>query len=214
MKTLSVFISLLLLATGFSPADDTMTRVVFRQEAPDVTPDSFAAKPKTLYLWGTDRGRVEEAPDPEHQLHGLIIANGKDGWMINLYTNTATHFIDPGPTYHFYAPIVPQEKSGGRQPVKDFQIGHELEFMKSHHSGGKISLQVGGPSFLSYSCEQEGYTLQLRADPVTGLPTESAVLKDGKPIVRLIYSEYKTSLPGAPSLFQPPPGVKISEAKP
>jgi hypothetical protein len=45
----------------------------------------------------------------------------------------------------------------------------------------------------------------------TGTPAASEVWKDGKFVLRLIYDEYKTSLPATPSLLQPPADVKISE---
>jgi hypothetical protein len=212
MKFAALFILILAFSPGCALADETMTKVVFRQEAPDLALDSYAAKPKTLYEWGKTKGRVEETPDAANQLTGLIIANGKDGWMINLWNHTGRHFIDPGPTYNFYVPIVPQEKPDVPSPVHDFQIGHEPAFMKDRKvSPTKVT--KGGRSLLLYECTQDDYILQLYVDSTSGVPTESDVLKRGRFILRLIYSDYETGLPADPSIFQAPPHVKISESK-
>jgi hypothetical protein len=194
-------------------AGEIMSKIIFRQEGPDVSPGSFAAKPKTLYLYGKEAGRVEEAPDPGRELTGVMIANGKDAWMINLWNNTGRNFIDSGPTHNFYAPIVPATKPNSPPPVRDFQIGHEISFMKNHHIHAQKVTRDGSSSDF-YEAKVEGYTLQVYLDNNTrSVPTESDVLKDGKLIVRLIYEEYDPSIPLDPALFQPPAGVTISEAK-
>jgi hypothetical protein len=207
VKTFFVAWILFSLVYGFGRADETMLKVVFRQQAPDVPVDSFAAKPKTLYQWGKTKGRIEETPDPAQRLTGLIIANGRDGWIINLWNHTGRHFIDHGPTHNFYAPIVPNQQPNMPPPVRDFRIGNELAFMKSHPG----SLKGDGLNDQKmYECTQQGYMLRLYVYP-TGTPAASEVWKDGKFVLRLIYDEYKTSLPADPSLFQPPTDVRISE---
>ena len=53
----------------------------------------------------------------------------------------------------------------------------------------------------------------LLLDPETGKPVELEVTKDGKPDFSIRYLSYETDLPFDPSLFEPPPGLKITESK-
>jgi len=214
MKRAFLSVVAALLAGGVARADaNTMSRIVFHQAGPDIDPASFAARPKTIYQWGAEKGRVEEATDPEHQLTGLLIVDGADAWMLNLYAQTGNHVIDPGPTHNFYVPIVPPTGAHAKPPVSDFLIGHELEFMQ-HHQAQPVATQRDDKAAQFYQCEAEGYTLQLYVDATTRLPVESDVLKDGKVITRLIYDDYEPALPADPSLFRPPAGLLISDGPP
>ena len=70
-----------------------MTRVEVTFHSPDVPDGSFAAKPKVFYRAGERYCRIEEASDPEHRLHNLMIINEPDYWMVNLLAKTAQHAI-------------------------------------------------------------------------------------------------------------------------
>ena len=85
---------------------EKMVKVVFREVTPGIDRGSFAAKPKTLYRLGSKYGRTEEALDSALKIHGLIIVDEPDVWMINLVTRTGQHIVDTGEPYHFHAPIV------------------------------------------------------------------------------------------------------------
>src|SRR5271154_3426713 len=74
--------------------NETMTKMVVRTSAPDVPPDSFAAKPKTIWRVGRKYGRIEEVPDPILGIHGLLICNEPDAWMINLVDKSGKHIVD------------------------------------------------------------------------------------------------------------------------
>jgi len=198
---------------GSGMATESMTKVVFRQEGPDVAPGSFGAKPKTLYRWKSTMGRVEQALDADHHLQELFIANGKDGWLINLADKTGTHLVDPSTDNDFYVPIVPAGKPNENPPIRDFQIGRELDFMASQKVASKPVVK-DGKTLILYECVKEGYTLDFYVSTSSGSPTESDVSKDGKLLLRLVYLEYSSALDPNPSLFQPPTDVKISEAGP
>lgn len=83
-----------------------MTKVVVRLESSDVPKGSFAAQPKTMYRAGTRYCRIEELPDTEHGIHGLVVINEPDAWMINLLTKTAQYEADPGPTFICRLPVL------------------------------------------------------------------------------------------------------------
>jgi hypothetical protein len=74
----------ILLCSTADAAEPRMTKIVTRAISPDIKPGSFAAKPKTMYLAGKKYARVEEDVDIENKIHGLIIANEPDSWIINL----------------------------------------------------------------------------------------------------------------------------------
>ena len=210
---MKILVALLVLALpALALADDVMIKVVFRQEAPDIPAGSFALRPKTLYSYKTEQGRVEEVFDPAYNLQQVVIANGKDDWIVNLADKTGTHVIDPGPTYNFYVPIVPPDKSkpNAKPPLVDFQIGHEFEFMAAQKISAK-PVTKDHKAALLYECVREGYTLDFYVDPVTNTPIETEVLQGGKLLARLVYLEYNRTLPPDLSLFQPPPNFKISE---
>ena len=119
-------------------ADELMTKIVFRVEAPGLSPTSLAAQPKTLYRWGSTMGRVEQEPDPAHPGPDLFIANGHDGWAISVAAKTGNHMIDPT-TDQFYFWIIPGD-SLETAAAGGFELGKEVEFMKNQ----KVFAKVGG----------------------------------------------------------------------
>src|SRR5215813_14036174 len=94
------------LASAAECAPEKMVRIVTRDATPGIDPQSFPALPKTLYRLGNGRGRVEEMPDPARSVHGLIVVNEPDGWIVNLHDKTGRHLVDPGSSLIFRAPIL------------------------------------------------------------------------------------------------------------
>jgi hypothetical protein len=103
----------------------TMTKVEVVLQSPDVPAGSFASKPKVMYRAGSRYCRVEEAPDPDKGIHGLLIISEPDYWMVNLLTKAGRHGVDSGPTFNCRMPIFP-EISG-----LDLEFGLELDYFKS-----------------------------------------------------------------------------------
>ena len=113
-----------------------MTKMVVQLQSANVPADSFAAKPKTMFRSGTQFCRIEEEPDAERGIHGLMIVNEPDAWMVNLATMTGQHMVDPGPTLNCRMPILGGEarelpEDEGKQ-VAGLEFGFELEFFKSN----------------------------------------------------------------------------------
>ena len=109
--------------------------MVVQLQSADVPAGSFAAKPKTMYRAGSQFCRIEEEPDSEHGIHGLVIINEPDAWMVNLATMTAQHMVDPGPTFNCRLQIFGSEvrdlpEDEGKQ-IAELEFGLELEFFKS-----------------------------------------------------------------------------------
>jgi hypothetical protein len=194
-----------------------MTKIVFRNMRPDITPDSFGAQPKTLYRVGDKYWRIEEAPDPAGGIHTLRITREPDAWVINLLDNTARHIIDPGPTFFARLPIILTLKANGQaDPDKEFQdleFGNEVRFFRLHKARDLGLRKVEEKDCNALAIKSGGREATLLLDPDTGKPVEIEVTKDGKPDFSIRYLSYETDLPFDPSLFEPPQGLKITESK-
>ena len=192
---------------------DKMTKVVYRILGPDVNPGSFAAKPKTLYRLNKTKSRTEEQPDPDMKLQGLIISNGPDIFMINLWDKTGKHLIDPGPTYLFHAPIVPTQENDHKPRIDKFEIGEEMPFMQSKGVKPKAG-QFEGQAAQVFECQEAAeLTLTVFASPKTHLPIGVAVQEGGKELVKMAYDEYSQELAADDKLFWPPNGISLFEPK-
>ena len=209
MKMLLPAICLYVLIVAQTFADEAVTKIVFRALNPKIVSNVAAAEPRTLYRMGTTMGRVEQPIDSPQGGTSLFIANGKDAWIINSADHTGRHMVDPSSDHSFYAPIVPPEKPDQPAPVRAFELGRELAFMKSQFVEPQ-AVSKDGKNLSLYECTREGYKLQFYLDAKTAAPVETDVLEENKLVTRVIYLEYET-LPADPALFQPPADVKISD---
>ena len=66
-----------------------MTKLTVKVESPDIPKDSFAAQAKRMYRAGSRYCRIEENPDPQNGIHGLVIVNEPDSYLINRLDKTA-----------------------------------------------------------------------------------------------------------------------------
>src|SRR5713101_754565 len=132
----------------------TMTKIEVILQSPDAPVGSFATKPKVFYRAGSRYCRVEEAPDPDQGIHGLMIINEPDWWMVNLFSKTARHGVDPGPTFNcrlaIFANGTPQSLDDESKQIMELEFGRELEFFK-----GRGAIPKKGP--VLQSKETMGY---------------------------------------------------------
>jgi hypothetical protein len=135
MKSLLLFVCLLGSVSVAEQPLKTMTKVVVVLQGVNAPAGSFAAKAKVMYRAGTRYCRVEEEPDPENGIHGLMIINEPDYWMVNLLAKTARHGIDPGPTFNcrlvIFANGTPESLDEESKEIMKLEFGRELEFFKS-----------------------------------------------------------------------------------
>lgn len=150
----------LLGAVAFGQAPETMTKLVVRLESRDVPKGSFPTLPKTVYRAGTRFCRIEELPDAEHGIHGLVVINEPDTWLVNRLDKTARHQVDPGPTFNCRLPIFVygenmKSAADTNDPVMGLEFGQELAFFE-----GKGATSAPGP-------------------PLQGKVTKAYILKTG-----------------------------------
>jgi hypothetical protein len=209
---------LLLLATTTLTADDTpktMTKIEAHLEGPEVMAGSFSAKSKVIYRAGTGYCRLEEAQDTKNKIHGLLIVNEPDAWMVNLYDKSARHMVDPGPTFNCRLPIFASVDSKDEAGIlyQDLQFGSEVKFFKKMGSAGQPGPDEGGRKRTRYTIEignTRFVMLTINTPNERPLAVARAVGDKGEVFIYTAYDE----LPFDPKLFAKPEAVKISEAKP
>lgn len=194
-----------------------MTKLVFRRISPDVAPDSFAGKPRTLYRVADKYSRIEEPPNPEKGIHFLFITREPDAWTINLLDKTAHHTIDAGPTFSARIPIIwvpkPNDQPDPDKEFQDLEFGNEMGFFRLHKARDIGLRKVEEKDCNALAIKSGGREVTLLLDPDSGKPVQMDFTKDGKPDFSIRYLSYETDLPFDPSLFELPQGLKMTESK-
>ncbi len=193
----------------------TMTKMVVQLQSPDVPADGFGAKPKTMMRAGTKFCRIEEEPDPDHGIHGVIIISEPDVWMVNLATKTAQHMVDSGPTFNCRLQIfgnrlreLPEEDA---KRMGGLEFGFEMEFFKSKGATPRAGPVLQTKQTTAYNLQfgDSSVALFTYGDPER--PLAVAWTRGDKHDI-FWYSGYgQTDFD--PALFAKPTGVKIEEAK-
>lgn len=207
---LIVVISILMAQLVAAQPNPPMTRIEFRIISPEIPADSFAAKPKIYYIAGKTYSRAEEQPDPSEHVHELIVCAEPDIWMINLFSHTAQHIVDPGPSFIVHHKIFEQDSP---KEFSSLEFGMEVDYFRSHHAAVLKARALDGQR-----CEVSEFKYQncravlfIRQD--TRKPFHLDVFKDGKALFSIRYVSFKTNLAFDPALFKPPTGLTITEAK-
>ena len=204
------------LGVGLVTAHETptrMTRIVIRHLG---QPAGFPSAPTVEYFAGTGYGRVEEALDSVNHIHGLGITNEPNVWMINLVDRSGRHMVDPGPTFNLHAPVFTTATAKGQPAVEKglegLEYGHEVPFFRQHHAKeGKR--EVEGKSYSTFSLKHGAVEVRLLVDTTTGRPFEIEESKDGTLVLAVRYLSYETGLPFQKALFEPPAGIRMTEAR-
>jgi len=194
----------------------TMTRLMVKVESPDIAKDSFAAQAKRILRAGSGYCRIEENPDLANGIHGLLITNEPDSWMINRLDKTARHFVDQGPTFNCRLPIfgnsdeIKSAKDANR-PLMRLEFGREFEFFKEKSGPPHPGPVMQGKETKVYSADWEGWHLFLFTSGQPEIPV-AVVRKNEKTRDIIWYGEY-LELPFDPQLFAKPNDVKIEEVR-
>ncbi len=193
-----------------------MTKLVVRLQSPDVPEASFAAQPKTMYRAGTRYCRIEELPDTEHGIHGLVVINEPDTWLVNLLAKTAQHQLDPGPTFNCRLPVFVagedvKSAADTRSQLMGLEFGRELAYFEEKGS-------TSGPGPALQGKATKAYTVGIGDSQLilftTGTPERPVAVTKQQGSKREVYwyGTYE-EVPFDPKLFAKPEGVKIEDAK-
>jgi hypothetical protein len=187
-----------------------MTHAIIQMSGSGISADSFSAKPKTFWRASNQYCRVEEEADPERGIHGRMVINEPNAWLVNLADNTAKHLVDPGPTFNCKLPIFAMSPEMAKSKISELEIGRELEFFKQN--GAKL---IEGPKLQFeakyYEVQIGDYSLRLVERVDTRAPIMIG-LKHGSDQYLAHYLLWE-EVPFKSDLFAKPEGVKVEEAK-
>lgn len=217
-----VLLVCLLGTTAFSQAASdqavpaTMTKVVVRLQSPDAPEGSFAAQPKAIYRGGTRYCRIEEWPDTEHGIHGLVIINEPDTWLVNLLAKTAQHQVDSGPTFNCRLPIFAlgeniKSSADMHSPLVELEFGREIAYFEAKGATSGPGPTLEGKTTKAYKIEIADSQLLLFTSGTPEKPLAVARQHGNKRDVYW-YGTYE-EVPFDAKLFAKPEGVKIEDAK-
>lgn len=187
-----------------------MVHATVQLSGSDIPAGSFFAKPKTFWRASNQYCRVDEEPDPDRGIHGRMIVNEPDAWMINLEDNTAKHLVDAGPTFNCRLPIFALDMEMAKSKIGELEIGHELEFFQGN--GAKL---IEGPELefetKYYEVRIENSALRLVERVDIHAPMMVALLRGDRMYTAryLLWEE----VPFKQDTFAKPTGVKIEEVK-
>lgn len=191
-------------------------KLTVRLQSPEIPADHFAAKPKTMYRAGQGYCRTEELPDPEQGIHGLMIINEPDVWVVNLLSKTAQHLVDSGPTFNCRLPMFQGDevKSAAdmKNPILELEFGRELAYFRQKGAPPKEGPVLQGKQ-TNVSMVQVGDS-QLFLFTVDTPERPLAVARQRGGTREIYWYGLYEELPFEPKLFAKPEGVKIEEVKP
>ncbi|MCU1240758.1 MAG: hypothetical protein JWO71_1484 [Candidatus Acidoferrum typicum] len=191
-----------------------MTKLEVLLQSPDVPAGSFAAKPKVIYRAGNRYCRIEEQPDAERGIQGLLIVNEPDYWMANLLTKTAQHGVDSGPTFVCHMPMfVDGDKpaEGAADGLGNLEFGLEFEYFKGRKAAAQKGPILQGKQTTSYPVKVGTAAFSLFTYGTPERPLAVARVQGDKNEIYW-YSGYG-HVPFDPRLFAKPTGLKIEESK-
>jgi hypothetical protein len=206
------------LALGQQPSNETppatMTKVVVHLQSPDVPEGSFAAQPKTMYRAGTRYCRIEEMPDTEHGIHGLVVINEPDAWLINLLSKTAKYQADPGPTFNCRLPVFVSDRKSAtdaRDQMTGLEFGREITYFQEKGATSRPGPIFQGKSTKAYTVEIGDSQLLLFTSGTPEKPVAIARQHGNKRDVYW-YGTYE-EVPFDSKLFTKPDDIKVENAK-
>jgi hypothetical protein len=208
---LIIFLSAPLHASDCAPKKTL--KIVTADASPAPSQGGFASQPKTLYRQGVRYARIEEAPDPEHKIHGLLIVAAPDSWIVNLADHSARHVIDPDPKPVVRIPAFLAPDESFPKELSALELGCEDAFFSGYKSP-VTELKRDGSTLYKQAVGLGGWTVVLLRRSKGGIP-DTLFLFHGDEIHSVLkYISYDTLDKPDPQLFQKPDGLTIVEAGP
>jgi hypothetical protein len=185
-------------------AEDPMLYVEYRLTGKQIAADSFDAQIKKVWRVGMNYLRFEDAPNPQNNVHGLIIVAEPDIWVVDRNTNQAQHTVDPGPHYSIHFPVLASEPS---PKLKELEFGHELEYFQQNGAESLPVEEVDGIKCKRLRLQIDGrvITLYLKTDDT---PFQVAV-RSPQYEYAMRFLRYEANRKVDKSLFQLPSGVQL-----
>ena len=189
-------------------ADDSMVYIEYRLIAPEVKPGTFAASVRKVWRHTDSYARIEEEPDPQTGIHGLMISNAPNSYLINQFNKVARHIVDPGPTYNVIIPVFPSERS---PKFKQLQMGRELTFLRANGAVAASDQVIGDVPCSVLVAKVEDSDITLFLDKKSKQPRQISI-SNPRNRYAVRYEAYRTDLPVDLTLFRVPKDVQVVRA--
>lgn len=212
MNILKVFIVAIFMTFIISPAfadSPKMLFVEYRFISPSIKEGTFEAGTTKLWRIGYKYSRTEESPDPVQNIHGLIIINEPDAYIINKFTQSGKHIVDRGETTDVHIPVFPIAKIS--KEIWKLEMGHENAFFEEHDAiltGTKI---IEGITCNVYTIKINRIKLTLYKRQDNGNPLQVGIETDNI-AYDIRYIKYENGLTPNFKLFEVPSGITIIDA--
>ena len=146
---------------------------------------------------------MEEVPDPEQNIHGLIISNAPDSYIINKYTKSGKHIVDRAKNTDVHASVF--QRSDLPNKIRELEIGYENSFFLEHQASKIGTSTIDNIHCDLYKVTMEGYNLTLCKRKDNGNPLELGIKKE-----KFEHNlKYKQNLTPDFTLFEVPAGIKV-----
>jgi hypothetical protein len=209
---MKIFLRLALLIAVLAPAanaaDRSMVYIEYRFIAVNIKPGSFEASVRKLWRYTDSYARLEEVPNPQTGIHGLLITNAPNSYLINRYTKVARHVVDPGPTYNVVIPVFPSEREG---KLKRLQMGRELAFFRANGAVPAPNEPVDTAMCSVLRAKVEDSEIKLFLDKESQQPRQVSI-RNPRSEYAVRYVRYRTDLPVDLSLFAVPKDVQVTRS--
>ena len=205
---LSLALLIALLAPAANAAEKSMVYIEYRFIAVNIKPGSFEASVRKLWRYTDSYARLEEAPNPQTGIHGLLIANAPNSYLINRHTKVARHVVDPGPTYNVVIPVFPSERTG---KLKGLQMGRELAFFQANGAVQALDEPIDTAMCSVLRAKVEDSDIKLFLDKRSKQPRQVS-LRNPRSEYAVRYVLFRTDLPVDLSLFSVPKDVQVTRA--
>lgn len=214
MKTflpITVFALTLLAGSCMAAEPQTMIHAVMRTLSPKIRPGSFESMPKEIWRAGTRYLRVNEQPDPQRHIHGVVIISEPDAWLWNRFDNTARHVVDKGPDFSVHAPVFTAQNN---KELDALETGRERDFFTSRHAiklpDARLDktqvtaqrLQIGPAEVTLYLRQSDGLPFQITLNNPGNADEQYSIR----------YDAYEPALPFDPARFRLAPSARVTEA--
>ena len=189
-------------------AERSMVYIEYRFIAVNIKPGSFEGSVRKMWRYKDSYARLEEAPNPQTGIHGLLITNAPNSYLINRYTKVARHVVDPGSTYNVVIPVFPSERDG---KLKGLQMGRELAFFQANGAVVFPDEPVDTNMCSVLRAKIEDSEIKLFLDKDSKQPRQ-VWIRNPRSEYAVRYLRYQTDLPADLSLFAVPKDVQVTRA--
>ena len=183
-------------------------------QSPAIPKGHFESLPKTIYRYQSTFGRIEEANDTANKIHGLIVTNEPDSWIVNLATGEGQHVIDQQKPFVVRMPVFAshaQDKSFPRE-LLGLEFGCEAAFFDRWKSPEE-RLRGDSDDRLKRAFGVGDWLAVLLRRPNAASP-DTLFLFRREEIVKVLHFVSYENLTPDPQLFARPAGISFVEPRP